>query len=157
MFRRRWQNVPICWAMSPARHNMKLLSRKLSRASPPISPAMICASACRIPIRLLFPPPLHRMERAAGGVGGEVNNSRTPPDFIVRPAGPEDYTLAGELAAGVFSHGDPRFYEHFLHHWIASRPYEPGFDYRLHRLGVKDGQVVAHLRIRAYTLRYGTA
>jgi hypothetical protein len=86
-----------------------------------------------------------------------MNSSRIPPDFIVRPAGPEDYTLAGELAAGVFSHGDPRFYEHFLHHWIASRPYEPGFDYRLHRLGVKDGQVVAHLRIRGYTLRYGTA
>jgi hypothetical protein len=86
-----------------------------------------------------------------------MNISRTPPDFIVRPAGPEDYVQAGELAAGVFSHGDPRFYEHFLHHWIASRPYEPGFDYRLHRIGVKDGQIIAHLRVRPYTLQYGTA
>jgi hypothetical protein len=86
-----------------------------------------------------------------------VTRSSSPPDFIVRPAGPEDYGLAGELAAGVFSRGDPRFYEHFLHHWIASRPYEPGFDYRLHRIGVKDGQVIAHLRIRPYTLQYGTA
>ena len=80
-----------------------------------------------------------------------------PPDFIVRAASADDYPAAGELAATVFSRGDARVYERFLHHWLAARPHEPGFNYGLHRLGFKDQQVIAHARVRPYTLHYGSA
>src|SRR5215831_6146066 len=80
-----------------------------------------------------------------------------PPDFIVRSALPGDYVEAGELVASIFSHGDVRFYERFLHHWVAARPHEPGFDYRLLRLGFKDGKPVTHVRVKLCTLHYGAA
>jgi len=80
-----------------------------------------------------------------------------PPDFVVRAATPDDYPAAGELTASVFSRGDPRQYERWLHHWLAARPHAPDFDYRLHRLGFKDGQVVAHVRVKPSTLHYGSA
>jgi predicted N-acetyltransferase YhbS len=77
--------------------------------------------------------------------------------FIVRPATPEDYPQAGELVAHVFSRGDIRQYERFLHHWLTTRPYEPGFNYTLHRLGILNGQIVAHIRVKPNVLIYGTA
>jgi predicted N-acetyltransferase YhbS len=80
-----------------------------------------------------------------------------PPDFIVRAATPENYSQAGELVANAFSRGNPRAYERSLHNWLVTRPLEPGFDYDLHRLGLKDGQVVAHVGIKPATLHYGSA
>ncbi len=77
--------------------------------------------------------------------------------FQVHPATAEDYSQAGELVAQVFSHGDPHDYEHRLHHWITSRPQSPGFHYLLHRLGVLDGEIVAHLFIKPFLLQYGSA
>jgi hypothetical protein len=80
-----------------------------------------------------------------------------PPDFVVRAASADDYPAAAELTATVFSRGDARVYERLLHHWLAARPHEPGFNYGLHRLGFKDNQVIAHARVRPYTLHYGSA
>jgi predicted N-acetyltransferase YhbS len=77
--------------------------------------------------------------------------------FIVRAAQPDEYVQVGEMVANVFFHTRPRVYERFLHHWIATRPHEPGFRYALHRIGVLDGRIVAHVRIKPYMLKYGSA
>lgn len=61
------------------------------------------------------------------------------------------------MVANVFFTTRPRVYERFLHHWIATRPHEPGFRYALHRIGIVDGRIVAHVRVKPYILQYGSA
>jgi predicted N-acetyltransferase YhbS len=77
--------------------------------------------------------------------------------FLVHPAQPNTYPQAGELVARSFAHGDVRRYERSLHHWLTARPNAPDFRYTLHRLGILDGEVVAHVRIVPRVLEYGSA
>ncbi|MCB9453194.1 MAG: GNAT family N-acetyltransferase [Anaerolineaceae bacterium] len=79
-------------------------------------------------------------------------------ELVVRAVRPDEYEPMARLASQVFARGDAKLERRILRRWHNRRDGKaPDFDYRLHRVGLVDGEVVAHVRLVPRVLRYGQA
>jgi predicted N-acetyltransferase YhbS len=79
-------------------------------------------------------------------------------ELVVRGVQPAEYEQAIRLAAKTFGRGDADLERRMLCRWHnRQQGNAPDFDYRLHRVGLVDGEVVAHVRLVPGILRYGRA
>lgn len=78
--------------------------------------------------------------------------------LVVREVHPSEYEQMIRLASQVFGRGDADLERRMLRRWLNYREGKsPDFDYRLHRIGLIDGEVVAHVRLVPGVLHYGRA
>lgn len=76
--------------------------------------------------------------------------------FTIRAMEPAEIEQVGMGMARVF--GRTAEIAHWMQHeWTQRYPHRPGFSPALHRVGVLDGQIVSHVLLETYTLRYGGA
>ncbi len=78
--------------------------------------------------------------------------------LVVREVHPSEYEQMIRLASQVFGRGDADLKRRMLRRWLNYREGKaPDFAYRLHRVGLIDGEVVAHVRLVPSVLLYGQA